>query len=60
MKGCETIEKYSIKREMENNEFAMSECYAEMNGNVGVITNKVGDNMTIEYNPKTESVEGVE
>lgn len=57
MSGCKTIAEYAVKKWMENNGFIMSEFAVSMDGNTAQITDKRGDCLTVQYNPKTRKVE---
>lgn len=58
-KMSKTIAEFVIKKWMEENGFVMSEFSVEMNGNIGVITDKTGATMKVEYSPKTKEVSEV-
>lgn len=56
MRGCKTIAEYAIKKWMHDNGFVMSEFSVNISGNNGIITDKVGDILMVEYDRETKSV----
>lgn len=57
MSGCKTIAEYAVKKWMESNGFIMSEFAVSMDENTAMITDKRGDYLKVNYNPKTRRVE---
>lgn len=58
--GCKTIAEHAIKKWLWNNGFVATEFTVEINGNVGTITDKTGDSMTVEYDRETKEVRAKE
>lgn len=54
--GCKTIAEYAIEKWLWNNGIVATEFTVEINGNVGTITDKTGDSMTVEYDRETKEV----
>lgn len=54
--GCKTIAEDAIKKWLWNNGFVATEFTVKFDGNVGTITDKTGDSMTVEYDRETKEV----
>lgn len=55
-KSSKTIAEYAIKKWLNKEGFAL-ECFSlEMHGNQGILTDRKGDSLTLEYSPKSKSV----
>lgn len=58
--GYKTIAEYTIKKWLWNNGFIATEFKVEIDGDIGTITDKTGDSMTVEYDCETKEVRAKE
>lgn len=56
IKGCKSIAEYAIRRWMERENFVDGYFSLEMDGNEGMIKDRVGDTLVLVYDPDTKEV----